>query len=352
MDIGDVYRSVALVASDAATNPHPQGLPSILPNRDCLLRQLRPLNPQSFLEKLRHFRVRMVICTRGRNTSWKWNNGGKFGPTDWEYQWCLYLELARGWICGAPCCLSLTWICVSSCLEVSEAPPCSWPSQSRCCWCWKTSGKHSASQAPPCWHSLPSSPSPPASSCRWSRRWPCSPRPPADRRRAHWPRCPSSRGGGCCTWSSPGSRCCPPRRPRPPPCCRWFSCCPPRSECRCQSPAVWRRARTWTWCDTPWHLQSGKLNFSVGNWKNEFPTRMALRPWLRFLTIRLVIVSGDCRGLSRGLLPRNHQHHFLVVLSKLIVLFYEFMQIFVSNFPSNQRRAHREDNDKCGAQRV
>ena len=89
MDIGDVYRSVALVASDAATNPHPQGLPSILPNRDCLLRQLRPLNPQSFLEKLRHFRVRMIICTRGRNTSWKWNNGGKFGPTDWEYQWCL-----------------------------------------------------------------------------------------------------------------------------------------------------------------------------------------------------------------------------------------------------------------------
>lgn len=84
MDVGDVYRSVALVAPDAATDPHPQGLSSILPDRDGFLRQLRPLNPQSLLEKLRHFRVvGMVICTRlGRsNTAWKWSNDSKFGTT-------------------------------------------------------------------------------------------------------------------------------------------------------------------------------------------------------------------------------------------------------------------------------
>ena len=65
MDIGDVYRGVSLIAANAASYPHPQGLPGILPDRDCLLRQLRSLDPQSLLEKLRHFRVGggLVICT-------------------------------------------------------------------------------------------------------------------------------------------------------------------------------------------------------------------------------------------------------------------------------------------------
>ena len=80
MDVGDVYRGVSLIAANAASDPHPQGLPGILPYRDCLLRQLRPLDPQRLLEKLRHFRVGgLIICT---GTSCNWSNGGKFGATD------------------------------------------------------------------------------------------------------------------------------------------------------------------------------------------------------------------------------------------------------------------------------
>ena len=71
MDVGDVDRRVALVAADAAPYPHPQRLPGILPYRDCLLSQLRPLDPQSLLEKLRHFAVRVVIGPR-RHTACKW----------------------------------------------------------------------------------------------------------------------------------------------------------------------------------------------------------------------------------------------------------------------------------------
>ena len=46
VDVGDVDGRVALVAADAAADPHAQALPRVLLDGDQPLLQLRPLHPQ------------------------------------------------------------------------------------------------------------------------------------------------------------------------------------------------------------------------------------------------------------------------------------------------------------------
>ena len=75
---------------------------------------------------------------------------------------------------------------------------------------------------------------------------------------------------------------------------------------------------------------------------------MALRARRGARAVTLVLVS-DHGGLRRGLLPRNHQHHLLVVLRKWMVYFMNLMQIHsciqlfhqISEEPG-------EDSDECG----
>ena len=70
VDVGDVDGGVPLVAADAAPDPHPERLPRVLADGDRLLRQLRALDPQRGLQKLRHLVVHVVI-RHHRRRAWK-----------------------------------------------------------------------------------------------------------------------------------------------------------------------------------------------------------------------------------------------------------------------------------------
>ena len=70
VDVGDVDGGVALVAADAAPDPHAERLPRVLADGDGLLRQLRALYPQRGLQKLRHLVVHVVI-RHHRRRAWK-----------------------------------------------------------------------------------------------------------------------------------------------------------------------------------------------------------------------------------------------------------------------------------------
>ena len=68
MNVGNVDWCVALITPDATSNPHPQGLASILAYRDSLLSHLGSFYPQCILEELSHL---IVTSSRGRVRWWR-----------------------------------------------------------------------------------------------------------------------------------------------------------------------------------------------------------------------------------------------------------------------------------------